>query len=257
MNNSGVINLSREKSNNKITAALLMAAGMGVRIRPLSNETPKPLISVRGTPLIETNMQALVKAGIERIYITVGYKKEKYVYLKEKYRVVEFIENKEYKSKNTISSFYAAMEYLRGHNCIISESDLYVTDPSIIKGTMDKSRYMMRFTDPQDYEWGFELDGDRIKKIVRPNPGVFLGNHMYGMSYWMKEDLELLIDSVKTLYLRPGHESLAYDEAANSIFDEIDMGIIPLKQGQMYEIDCLNDLVRVDSAYMSYLEATT
>lgn len=75
MNNSGVINLSREKSNNKITAALLMAAGMGVRIRPLSNETPKPLIPVRGTPLIETNMQALVKAGIERIYITVGYKK--------------------------------------------------------------------------------------------------------------------------------------------------------------------------------------
>jgi CTP:phosphocholine cytidylyltransferase-like protein len=253
-----VIRLGKQSSENrskrKITTALLMAAGMGVRIRPLSDDTPKPLIPVRGVPMIESNIQALRRAGIELIYITVGYKREKYSYLKEKYGNIEFIENTEYKTKNTISSFNAAMEYLRGQNCIVSESDLYVADPSIIKGDMDKSRYMIRYTPPQDYEWGFEISEDRIRRVVRPNPGVFLDHHMYGTAYWMEEDLELLIDSVKALYQCPGHESLAYDEAANSIFDSIDMGVIRLSEGQMYEIDRLDDLVRVDPSYMPYLE---
>lgn len=242
------------RSKSKITAALLMAAGMGVRIRPLSDQTPKPLIPVNGVPMIETNIQAMRKAGIEHIYITVGYRKEEYLYLNEKYGNIEFIENTEYRTKNTISSFHAAMDCLRGHNCLISESDLYVADPSIVKGEMDKSRYMIRYTPPQDYEWGFELSGDRVKRVVRPNPGVFLDNHMYGMSYWMEEDLELLIDSVEALYTCPGHEALAYDEAANGSFDSIDMGVIPLNAGQMYEIDSLDDLVRVDPSYMPYLE---
>ena len=244
-----------EKDNNvtvKITTALLMAAGMGTRIRPLSENTSKPLIPVNGVPIIETNIRALIKAGIENIYITVGYKKEKYYYLKEKYGIIEFIENKEYESKNTISSFYAAMDYLSGKNCYISESDLYIANPEIIKGEVDKSRYYLRFVPDQDYEWGFELEDDRVKKVVRPIKGIYLNHHMYGMAYWLKDDLDLLIESVKQLYKNPGHEGMAYDEAANYIFDKINMGIIAVDDGQVYEIDSIDDLVKIDSSYMEY-----
>lgn len=245
---------NNDKSNTYfITTALLMAAGMGTRIRPLSEETPKPLIPVNGVAMIESNIQALRQAGIKQIFITVGYKKEKYYYLKEKYGNIEFIENTEYQIKNTISSFYAAMEYLRGNNCIVSEGDLYIADPLIIKSKMDKSRYLIRYVDNQDYEWGFELEHDVIKKVVRPRQGVFLNHHMYGFSYWMKEDLELLIESVKALYKKSGHESLAYDEAANDIFCKIDMGVIPVKDGQLFEIDCIEDLVKIDLSYMKIL----
>ncbi|HZK29046.1 MAG TPA: phosphocholine cytidylyltransferase family protein [Clostridia bacterium] len=234
--------------------ALLMAAGMGTRIRPLSEKIPKPLISVRGVPMIETNIQAMRQAGVERIYITVGYKKDKYDYLKRKYDNLIFIENTEYKTKNTISSFYAAMEYLQGNHCIISEGDLYLADPSIIKGQADRSRYLLRYTAPQDCEWGFEMEGTRITKIVRPRPGVFLNHHMYGVAYWLKEDLDLLIESVGALYQQKGHETLAYDEAANTILDQINMGVIALDEGHLYEIDCLEDLARVDASYGAYLE---
>jgi len=243
-----------KKSTHKITTALLMAAGMGTRIRPLSEETPKPLIPVHGMPIIESNIQAIKSAGIERILITVGYKKEKYLYLKEKYGNIEFIENTEYKTKNTISSFYAAMEYIQDENCLISESDLYIADPSVIKGEMDKSRYLIRYVSNQDYEWGFEMQEGRISKVVRPRPGIFLNHHMYGLAYWMKSDLKYLIESVKRLYNSPGHEGLAYDEAANDIFDVIDMGIISVDEGQLYEIDCLQDLVKADPSYATYLD---
>jgi CTP:phosphocholine cytidylyltransferase-like protein len=238
---------------NKITTALLMAAGMGTRIRPISEEIPKPLIPVHGTPIIETLIGAILLAGIPKIIITVGYQKDKYLYLKEKYNNITLVENKDYSSRNTISSFYAAMNYLRNKNCLICESDLCIFDSSIIKGEMDKSRYLMRNVSLQNYEWGFDLQNDRVRRVVRPKPDVLLDHHMYGIAYWMKEDLEKLIDAVNVSYHKVGYEQLAYDEVANEIFYKIDMGVIRVKDGQLYEIDCLQDLVKVDPAYNIYL----
>lgn len=237
----------------KITTALLMAAGMGTRIRPISENTPKPLIPVLGTPMIETMIVALRKAGIERIIITIGYKKDKYLYLQEKYGNIEFVENKEYLDKNTISSFYAARDYIRNENCIICESDLYVGDPTIIRGSIDKSRYFLKKVELQNYEWGFELVNDRVKKVVRPLAERFLNHHMYGIAYWMKDDLNKLIDAVEKAYENKGHEQLAYDEIGNKIFDDIDMGTIEVFEGQVYEVDSLEDLLKVDDSYKNAL----
>lgn len=242
------------KKTRKITAALLMAAGMGTRIRPLSENTPKPLIPVNGTPMIETIIQAIKKAGIDKIIITVGYKKEKFYYLRKKYDNIIFIENKEYRTKNTISSFYAAMNLLRNDDCLICESDLYIADPSIIKNEINKSCYIIRNMEPQNHEWGFELKNEIVKKVVRPDPNVYLDHRMYGIAYWMKEDLNLLIDKVKEAYKNGGHEQKAYDEIGNTLFDKINVGTKKVKDGQVYEIDSLDDLVKVDTTYRSYQE---
>lgn len=248
------MDLNNQIKNKKITEALLMAAGMGTRIRPLSEETPKPLIPVQGTPMIESLIQAIKMAGIDEIIITVGYKKEKYFYLKDKYSNITFIENKEYTKKNTISSFYAAMNYLKNKDCIICESDLHVADPTIIKGEMDKSRYFLRNVPPQNHEWGFEIENNQVKKVVRPSPDVFLDHHMYGIAYWMSEDLEKLIEAVEEAYETEGHEQKAYDEIGNEIFEKIDMGLIKVKNDQVYEIDCIEDLIKVDPSYMVYID---
>jgi CTP:phosphocholine cytidylyltransferase-like protein len=246
---------SKQKMH-KVTMALLMAAGMGTRIRPLSEETPKPLIRVRGTPMIESLLEAISMAGIPKVIITVGYKKDKYLYLKEKYENITIVENTEYMIKNTISSFYAAKDYLRNENCLICESDLYISDPSVIKGEIDKSRYLIRNVSAQNYEWGFHLENDQIREVVRPRPDVFLDHHMYGISYWLNNDLERLISAVDASYHNAEYAQLAYDEVANEIFDEIDMGVIRVKDGQLHEIDCLHDLVKVDPSYEIYLNKT-
>lgn len=242
------------RDERKITAALLMAAGMGTRIRPLSDVTPKPLIPVNETPMIETMIRAVKAAGIKKIIITVGYKKEKLRRLEEKYEGIIFVENGEYKNKNTISSFYAASNLIKDENCLICESDLYVADPAIIRGSMDKSRYLLKKTKPQNHEWGFELSGGRVTKVVRPKPGVYLDHRMYGVAYWMKQDLNKLIDAVKKAYKNQSHAQKAYDEIGNYIFDEIDMGIIKVENGQIYEIDCLDDLVKVDASYAARIK---
>lgn len=56
--------------------AVLMAGGMGERLRPLTEKTPKPLLQVKGSPIIDHNISLLRQFGIENIYVTVNYLKE-------------------------------------------------------------------------------------------------------------------------------------------------------------------------------------
>ena len=53
--------------------AMLLAAGRGERMRPLTDRTPKPLLAVRGTPLLQWHLQALAQAGVEHAVINTAW----------------------------------------------------------------------------------------------------------------------------------------------------------------------------------------
>ncbi len=65
---------------------IVMAAGLGSRLKELTTETPKPLLKVNGKSMLETNIEYMIEAGIDRVIIIVGYLKEKFYYLKDKYK---------------------------------------------------------------------------------------------------------------------------------------------------------------------------
>lgn len=90
---------------------IIMAAGLGARMYPLTEHTPKPLVRVHGIPMIETVIGGLQSRGISEIHVVVGHLQEQFEYLTEKYRGIGLIRNPEYQSKNNISSLYAAGGY--------------------------------------------------------------------------------------------------------------------------------------------------
>ena len=107
---------------HKIDNAIILAAGMSTRFVPLSYEQPKGLLKVKGEVLVERQICQLREKGIQEVVIVVGYMKEKFQYLVDKYGVI-LVESKEYEKKNNHSSVYAAKRYLK--NTIIT-SKIYI-----------------------------------------------------------------------------------------------------------------------------------
>lgn len=72
-----------------IRNAIILAAGKSSRFAPFTYERPKGLFRVKGEYLIERQIKQFVEAGVEDIYIVVGYMKEKFFFLEQKYPQVQ------------------------------------------------------------------------------------------------------------------------------------------------------------------------
>ena len=88
---------------NKVKNAIILAAGYGMRMAPINNEIPKALLNIKGEVLIERIIQQLHERQIHDIDIVVGFMKEKFEYLIDKFGV-NLIVNSEYDRKNNLSS---------------------------------------------------------------------------------------------------------------------------------------------------------
>ena len=66
---------------NQVKRAIIMAAGIGKRMQPVTLATPKPLVKVNGIRMIDTVIQGLHNNGIHEIYVVVGYLKEQFLNL--------------------------------------------------------------------------------------------------------------------------------------------------------------------------------
>jgi len=226
-----------------IEVAIIMAAGLGSRMLPLTKEIAKPLVPVFGVPMIETLISALNMRGVIKIYVVVGYKKEQFDYLVDKYDNVELIENKEYLDKNNISSIRAVASVLGQENCFICEGDLYVKDSDIFMREMGESGHFGRFVEGYSSDWVFEQEDDLIVRIKKGGSNLY---NMTGVSYWLKEDVHRISKTIGDAYLNPGHENLFWDEIVDGLLQEIKVTVYPIQQGQILEIDTVEELVQVE-----------
>ena len=108
--------------------AILMAAGMGVRMSPLTDTTAKPLVKVGGVPLVETVIAALERRGVAEIYVVTGYRAEQFGPLALRHRNVTLVYNAEFSTKNNINSVAVVADRMASADCFICESDLFVSD---------------------------------------------------------------------------------------------------------------------------------
>lgn len=122
---------------------VILAAGMGTRLMPLTKEIPKALLKINETTLLERMIRNCIDAGISKFIVIVGYNKDKVIDLcpkiAEKYDIeIECIENDRYEVTNTSVSTYLASKYIEENpeDFILVNGD-NVVDPEIISRIAD------------------------------------------------------------------------------------------------------------------------
>lgn len=69
--------LIKALGNQKPRLALILAGGIGTRLKPITEEIPKPMMPVHGKPILQHNLDLLKKYGINKVLVSIGYKGEK------------------------------------------------------------------------------------------------------------------------------------------------------------------------------------
>ncbi len=122
-----------------------MAAGKGERLHPITLTTPKPLVAVNGKRIIDSVIDSLNRNRIFEIYIVVGYLKEQFNQLTDKYSGITLIDNPYYESCNNISSLYMARKHLE--DAVILDGDQIIYNDEILSPEFEFSGYNAVWTD--------------------------------------------------------------------------------------------------------------
>ncbi|MBE5949390.1 MAG: winged helix-turn-helix transcriptional regulator [Lachnospiraceae bacterium] len=229
----------------KVDNAIITAAGFGSRFVPLSYEMPKGLLEVLGERMVERQIKQLHDAGITDITIVVGYLKEKFEYLIDKYNV-KLIYNPEYSSKNSLSTLYHVRHLLK--NTYILASDNWLRD-NIYNEYEPAAWYSGAYMQGDTSEWCLITDKDNLVTDVQI--GGADSYVMYGPAYFDREFSEKYRAYVEEYYDTPGTENFYWEQIVKDKLHDLKFYCNCRPDNTVYEFENLEELRLFDTKYQN------
>lgn len=227
--------------------AVLLAAGFGSRLLPVTVNTPKPLARVHGVRIIDRLIDAVMAAGISEIYVVRGYLAEEFDQLLSKYPGIRFIDNPLYDQTNNISSAVAAAHLFE--EAYVFESDLLLVNPVLITKYQYRSNYLGIAVDRTD-DWYFDATNDGIITYLAKGKDAPCWQ-MVGASFWTKQDGQKLARDIPDVFaLEDGKQIFWDDVALLRKRENYCVHVRPCSHEDIIEIDDFEDLQRIDPAYV-------
>lgn len=228
----------------KVKRAIFLAAGFGSRLVPITLNTPKPLVLVKGKRIIETLLDAVVAADIEEIIIVTGYLNEQFEVLKKKYPNIKLIINDMYNEANNISSAYLVRDLIK--NAYVLESDLYLYNPKLIRKYEYHSNFLGYYVNRSD-DWCIETKNGIIVKEKIGGENCY---QMVGISYYDEEDGKKIEKDMKDVFESPGGKEKYWEQVILDVCKKhYNIYIRECHKEDIIEIDTFNELKAIDKTY--------
>lgn len=215
--------------------AVILAAGFGMRMVPINMELPKGLIEVHGQPLIERLICQLQEAGVQKIDVVVGYMKEQFEYLMDRYDV-ELVVNPEYSRKNNLHSLSLIRDLT---NTYIVPGDLWCAENPFREHEL-YSWYMLR--EREDASSRLRSNRAQELTVTRPKEN---GQAMIGICYLGSSEGKQVQAQVREMCQDVACDQCFWDEALY----QKDCGAIHAKvvpEEAVVEIDTYEQLRQLD-----------
>lgn len=231
----------------KVSRAIILAAGFGSRMAPVTLYRPKPLVKINGVRIIDTLLDALIKQDIKDIYIVRGYKKEMFDELLEKYPFIHFIDNDDYAKTNNISSIMKVLPLV--DNTYICEADFMISSPHIISKYHYSSNYLGAKVFETD-DWSFRSKDGLAYDYKKGNVNCY---NAYGISYWNKNDCKKIREYVPQVFASTSGKQEFWETIVFYYYqNDFAIEINECKKEDIIEIDNFSELVELDPSYKNY-----
>jgi L-glutamine-phosphate cytidylyltransferase len=239
--------------------AIVLAAGQGRRLQPLTDETPKTLLRVGSQPILDHILDTLEAAGYEEVAVVTGFEREQiesHCASREGLRI-EFVHNADYDTTNNIYSLWLAREYAEGGFTLVNADTLF--PPSSLRRLCDAEGSALLVDvekELDDEEMQVAIGSGSLETIGKDldgedrETGVYLedGDGEYiGVSRFTAEDTERLFEHVET-FVEAGAVTDWYEAAFDRLFSEREIGYVEV-EGTWMEIDTPEDLERARSRW--------
>ena len=224
--------------------ALILAAGLGTRLAPLTNDRPKSMVMVNGKPILVKQIENLLNNNITDITIITGYKSEVIEELiSNNYPNIKLIKSVDYMNTNNMYSVYLARNVFNDSNFLMMNADVYY-DESIITELLNEKYINSIVTDIGNYNEESMKVIEKDNRIISISKSITkedaLGNSID--VYKFSKDAGKLFFDKCTEYIEEKKELKLWSEVAlNDILKDIPFTPCPLK-GRWVEIDNHDDL---------------
>ena len=227
----------------RVRKAIILAAGFGSRMLPATKDKPKPLVLVNNVRIIDTLLDALIKAEINDIVIVTGYKGDRFNELLNKYPTIKLVNNPIFDKTNNISSIMTVLNQL--DCCYICVADLYISHPNIITKYQYCSNILGSYSLQTD-DWSFKMNNGFIDQYQKGNTYCY---NYYGISFWTRDDIIKLKNDFKEVYNNGGTDYFWEFVPLVLKKDNYQVEIRQCQKEDIMEIDNYYELQQIDSSY--------